>query len=127
MIDNRYQRIQEFYLMFLAVSGFPYTPVVNNVLGETNSERGPWNITANINYRKYFEVFGYNLILGIMVQNVFDWENPLDIWATTGKADDPGARLNQLVEIGYYSKTLFDQPYRYGRRRQIDFSLEFAF
>ncbi len=114
-------------IMFLARSGFPYTPVVGNVAGETNSERGPWNLTANMNFRKYFDLFGTKVIFGIMVQNLFDWSNPIDIYSTTGKANDPGARINQLIEMGYYSKTLFDQPYRYSRGRQIDFSLEFDF
>ncbi len=113
--------------MFLARSGFPYTPVVGNVAGETNSERGPWNITANFNYRKFFNLYGINVVFGVMVQNVFDWKNPIDIYSTTGKADDPGQRINELINLGYYSGTLWDQPYRYGRRRQIDFSLEFDF
>ncbi len=114
-------------LMLLAISGFPYTPIVGNVPGETNSERGPWNITANFYLRKYFDVFGYRLIAGLMVQNLFDWKNPIDIYPETGKADDPGARLNRLVEDGLVSESYFDQPYRYGRRRQINFSLEYAF
>jgi hypothetical protein len=114
-------------MMFIAVSGWPYTPVVGNIAGETNSERGPWNITTNVNIRRYVNLFGYNMIFGMVIQNLFDWKNPIDIWPTTGKPDDPGARLNRLIEQGYYSRTLFDRPYSYGRRRQIDFTLEFAF
>lgn len=114
-------------LMFMGVSGFPYTPVVGNVAGETNSERGPWNLTANFNLRRFINVGGVRLIAGMVVQNLFDWKNPIDIYPQTGKADDPGARINTLIEQGFYSTTLWDQPYRYGRRRQIDFTLEFAF
>ncbi len=116
-----------FDLMFLAMSGFPYTPIIGNVAGETNSERSPWNFTANFNYRKDFRISGVRVIFGIRVQNVFDWKNPIDIYAETGKADDPGPRINELIQMGWFSKTLWDQPYRYGRRRQVDFSLEFAF
>ncbi len=116
-----------FDLMFLAMSGFPYTPVIGNVAGETNSERSPWNITANFNYRKFFKVGGMRLILGLRVQNLFDWKNAIDIYPETGKADDPGPRINKLIEMGWFSRTLWDQPYRYGRRRQVDFSIEFAF
>ncbi len=116
-----------FDLMFLAMSGAPYTPVIGNVAGETNSERGPWNITTNFNFRRYFNLFGVDVILGIRVQNVFDWKNPIDIYPQTGNADDPGPRINELIQMGWFSKTLWDQPYRYGRRRQVDFSLEFAF
>ncbi len=36
-------------------------------------------------------------------------------------------KLNKLIEMGWFSRTLWDQPYRYGRRRQVDFSIEFAF
>jgi hypothetical protein len=114
-------------LMFLAISGFPYTPVIGNVAGETNSERGPWNYTANFNYRRSFTLGGIDLILGVMVQNLFNWENEIDIWAETGKADDPGARLKELIEEGVLTTTYFDQPYRYSRPREIDFSLEIAF
>lgn len=114
-------------VMFLARSGEPYTPIVGNVAGETNSERGPWNLTANLNYRKFFNVFGMDVVFGVLVQNLFDWKNPIDIYATTGKADNPGARINELIGLGYYSRTLWDEPYRYSRRRQVDFSLEFQF
>ncbi|MBD3224185.1 MAG: TonB-dependent receptor plug domain-containing protein, partial [Caldithrix sp.] len=116
-----------FNLMFLARSGFPYTPVVDNVPGQTNSERMPWNITANFLFRKYVSISNFDLIFGLMVQNVLDLKNPIAIWPETGKADDPGSRLNELIQQNFYSKSLFDQPYRYGRRRQIDFSLEIAF
>jgi len=116
-----------FNFMFLGRSGFPYTPIVGNVAGETNSERGPWNLTANFYYRKYFNLMGTNLIFGVMVQNLFDWKNPIDIYPQTGKANDPGPRINELISLGYFSKTLWDEPYRYGRRRQIDLSLEFDF
>lgn len=116
-----------FDLMFLAMSGAPYTPVIGNVAGETNSERGPWNITTNFNFRRFFTMGGINLIFGIRVQNLFDWKNPIDIYPETGKANDPGPRINELIKMGWFSRTLWDQPYRYGRRRQIDFSLEIAF
>ncbi|WP_456407691.1 TonB-dependent receptor [Caldithrix abyssi] len=116
-----------FDLMFLAMSGAPYTPVIGNVAGETNSERGPWNLTTNFNFRRFFNVGDFRLIFGIRVQNLFDWKNPIDIYPETGKADDPGPRINELIEMGWFSRTLWDQPYRYGRRRQIDFSLEIAF
>lgn len=116
-----------FNLMLIGRSGFPYTPIVGNVPGETNSERGPWNLTANFYYRKFFNVMGLDLIFGVMVQNLFDWKNPIDIYAQTGKADDPGPRINELIQMGWYSKTLWDEPYRYSRHRQIDLSLEIAF
>ncbi len=116
-----------FDLMFLAMSGFPYTPIIGNVPGETNSERGPWNITANFRYQKSVKVMGARLIFGVMVQNLFDWKNALDIYPETGKADDPGTRLNELIKKGILSKTYFDRPYYYGRRRQVDFSLEINF
>ena len=114
-------------LIFKAMSGWPYTPVVGNVPGETNSERGPWYTIINLNFRKYIDIFQYKLILGVVVQNLLDWKNPIDIWPTTGKADDPGPRLNQAIEQGFFSKTLFDRPYMYGTRRAIEFTMEFAF
>ncbi len=112
-------------LIFNAVSGWPYTPVVGNVAGETNSERGPWNYYAHLNFRRFFHLYGVRIKLGVVVQNLFDWKNEIDIWPTTGNADDPGPRLNQLIEDGWYSQTLFDRPYMYSMRRRINFSLEF--
>jgi len=114
-------------IIFKAMSGWPYTPVVGNVAGETNSERGPWYTIINLNFRKYFNIAATRLIFGVVVQNLFDWKNPIDIWPTTGKPDDPGPRLNQLIEQGFYSKTLFDRPYMYGTRRSVRFTIEFAF
>jgi len=116
-----------FSMMFLGTSGIPYTPIVGDVPGETNSERGPWALTTNIRYRKSFDIFGQSLILGIRIQNIFDWKIPIDIYPRTGKADDPGARATELIEKGITSTTFWDEPYRYGRRRQIDLSLEYAF
>jgi hypothetical protein len=113
--------------MFLAMSGEPYTPTVNGILGETNSERTDWSLTANFNLRRFFHAGDFTIIAGLVVQNLFDWKNPIDIYPETGKADDPGARINELIEKGAYSTTLFDQPYRYSRRRQIDFTFEVAF
>jgi hypothetical protein len=113
--------------MLSAISGFPYTPIVGNVNGETNSERGPWNININMNFQKYFKVFGYKLIAGLMIRNLLDKKNPIDIWPQTGKPDDPGKRFNEYVADGIVSKTYFDRPYNYGYRRQINFSLEFVF
>ena len=115
------------YLMFLAMSGEPYTPTVNGIPGETNSERTDWNITVNMNLRRAFTIGPVDMIAGVQVQNLFDRKNAIDIYPETGKADDPGARINKLIQDGYYSTTYFDQPYRYGRRRQVDFILEFAF
>ena len=114
-------------VMSMALSGWPYTPVIGNIAGETNSERGPWSFTTNFNLRRYFNVYGVDMIFGVMVQNVFDRKNEIDIWPATGTASDPGLRLNRLIEMGIYSKTMFDRPFMYGRRRQIDFSLEIAF
>ncbi len=114
-------------LIFKAMSGWPYTPVVGNVAGETNSERGPWYTIINLNFRKFINIFNYSMIFGVVVQNLFDWKNPIDIWPATGKADDPGPQINRLIDMGFYSKTLFDRPYMYGTRRAIEFTLEFAF
>lgn len=116
-----------FNLMFMALSGWPYTPVIGNVAGETNSERGPWNKNLNLFIRKYVQIAGFDVIFGARMQNVFDWKNPIFVWPATGEVDDPGAYYNERIEAGIFSKSFFDIPYYYGRRRLMDFSVEVAF
>lgn len=114
-------------LIFSATSGAPYTPTHNNIAGPTNSEREPWYITTNLHFRKNFDLFGLTYTFGILAFNIFDRLNPLDVYTETGKADDPGKYINNLIENNVYTRTYWDQPYRYGPRRRVDFTLEVSF
>lgn len=114
-------------LIFSATSGAPYTPTRNGIPGPTNSEREPWFITTNLHFRKNFKFYGMNYSLGILAFNIFDRLNPLDVYTETGKADDPGQYINRLIDQHVYSRTFWDQPYRFGPRRRVDFTLEVSF
>ncbi|GAB4335511.1 MAG: hypothetical protein Kow0037_15490 [Calditrichia bacterium] len=116
-----------FDVIFAATSGAPYTPTHNGIAGPTNSEREPWYISTNVHFRKSFKMFGLDYMLGILVFNVLDRKNALDVYSETGKADDPGQYINRLIEQKTYTKTYWDQPYRFGPRRRVDFTLEVAF
>jgi hypothetical protein len=114
-------------IVTIATSGAPYTPTRNRVAGPTNSEREPWFIQTNLHFRKSFSFYGLNYTLGILVFNLLDRLNPIDVYTETGKADNPGNYFQERIDQGVYSTTSFDQPYRYGDRREIDFTLEVAF
>jgi len=114
-------------VIFAATSGAPYTPTRNGIAGPTNSEREPWYITTNVHFRKNFQLYGMNYTFGVLVFNFFDRKNALDVYSETGKADDPGKYVNRLIEQRIYTQTYWDQPYRFGPRRRIDFTLEVSF
>jgi hypothetical protein len=130
LFDNFIGRIisnTSYNVILIATSGAPYTPTRNRVAGPTNSEREPWYIQTNFHFRKYFQFYGMRYTFGILVFNLFDRKNTLDVYTETGKADDPGNYWRQQIERGIVSTTTFDQPYRFGPRRRIDFTLEVAF
>ncbi len=114
-------------LIFLATSGAPYTPTHNGIAGPTNSEREPWYIQTNLHFRKNFTLFDMNYTLGVLVFNLFDRKNALDVYTETGKADDPGNYIRRFINNKQISSTYWDQPYRFGPRRRIDFTLEVSF
>ncbi len=114
-------------LIFVATSGAPYTPTHNGIAGPTNSEREPWYIQFNMHFRKNFELMGMKYTFGILVFNLFDRKNALDVFTETGKADDPGNYIRRFINRKIYSSTYWDQPYRFGPRRRVDFTLEVSF
>jgi hypothetical protein len=116
-----------FDLIYSATSGAPYTPTRNGIAGPTNSEREPWYISTNLHFRKNFSFYGINYTFGILAFNIFDRKSPLDVYTETGKADDPGQYINRLIDQNVYTKTFWDQPYRFATRRRIDFTLEVSF
>jgi outer membrane receptor protein involved in Fe transport len=88
--------------VFTAGSGFPYTPttVYNEVTlgavspdadGQINSGRTPWLVRFDMKANKEFVVGrGFNLDIYFWVINIFDRDNVVDVYESTGEADRTG-------------------------------------
>ncbi len=125
-------------------SGYPYTPIIfrgrDPVSDERNrnSKRGPGYKNVNLSLSKYFEAIGHRFALGLNVFNIFDIRNPIDIYAMTGKPDDPGTYYTDYVGLpgtdpsgqGKYankSSAYYDRPWRLSSPREINFFIRIDF
>lgn len=110
------------------LGGAPYTPILpNDQPGAAYSERMPWYFTTNMALRRYISIGKTDMVLGVLVQNLFDRRNPIDVYPRTGSASDPGRRAKQQMEDGILSSSYYDRPYYYDDPRSIDFFMEFEF
>jgi len=113
--------------IFYAQSGAPYTPTIEGIPQETNSERMPWIHQLNLSFQKQFSLQGLNFRLGLQIDNIFDRKNVIDVYPETGRPDDPGRRANNRIAQGLNSDTAYDMPFFYGPRRSIQFTTEVEF
>lgn len=110
------------------LSGAPYTPILSNdEAGATNSERMPWYFTTNVAVRRYLNFGESNLVLGMLVRNLFNHRNTIDVYRRTGTATDPGRRAQEQLNNGLVSSTFYDRPYYFDNPRSIDFFVEIEF
>lgn len=114
-------------IISMAVSGFPYTPLKGDIPGKDLSKRSPWYYITNLSLTKRIDFSRAAISAGFIVRNLFDIKNAVEVWEQTGTAEQPGAELNELIERHIYSKTFFNMPQMYGRRREIDFILSVSF
>lgn len=125
-------------------SGYPYTPIIFKGRDPAedarypNSKRAPAYKNVNISFSKYFKAVGHRFSLGLNVFNVLDIRNEYDIWAMTGKADDPGTYYSNYVGLpgtdpngagveANLSSAYFDRPWRFSQPREINFFIRFDF
>ena len=125
-------------------SGYPYTPIIFRGkdpvedLRHRNSKRGPGYKNVNISFSKYFEFMAHKIGLGLNVFNILDIRNPVDIYAMTGKPNDPGTYYTDYVGLpgfdpsgqGKYankSSAYYDRPWRLSSPREINFFIRFDF
>lgn len=85
-------------------SGHPYTPedLKGNKIGDENSARMPgyWNV--NWNFSRNINVGSVNLLLSGMIYNLFNTEQVINVYSTTGRPDnhgDPEPNLDQFIDI----------------------------
>jgi len=113
--------------VYFAQSGAPYTPIVNEVPGQTNSERMPWIYQINLSLSKNIRFAGIKYSFGLLIDNLFDRKNVIDVYRRTGRPDDPGQRARNFIRNGQNTTTVYDQPGFYGPRRTIQFVTEIDF
>ena len=125
-------------------SGYPYTPIIfkgkdpAEDLRQPNSKRGPAYRNVNLSFAKYFEAVSHKFSLGLNVFNILDIRNAWDVYAMTGKPDDPGTYYTNYVGLpgtdpngaGVYadkSSAYYDRPWRLSTPREINFFIRIDF
>jgi outer membrane receptor protein involved in Fe transport len=110
-------------------SGFPYTPTTD-VFGfgtaqlTRNSERGPAVWTVDFRASKSFWLGNVNYDLYLQVQNLFDRENCVEVFPTTGDCrvgtvDQSRRREGNTINADQITSTYVDRPQYIGARRTI--------
>ncbi|MCC7430037.1 TonB-dependent receptor [bacterium] len=129
---------------FNAGSGFPYTPVVpynevtllsvsENPVRSLNSENGPWTYSLDMKLNKTFNLISkMNLEIYCLVKNLFDTENQVDIYKSSGASNTTNylntpAGQNELNANGAGFESVYQNaesnPLNYGQPRQVRFGL----
>ena len=86
-------------------SGYPYTPIIfrgkdpAEDARHPNSKRGPAYKNVNLSFSKYFQMMDHKFSLGLNFFNLLDIRNAWDIYALTGKPDDPGTYYTNYVGL----------------------------
>ena len=71
-------------------TGTPYTPAFpSNVVPITftqNSDRQPLEWNVDLKFEKFFKFAGLDLSVFVLIDNVFDVENEINVYANSGRA-----------------------------------------
>lgn len=134
-------------VLFNAGSGFPYTPIVtqNEVTlasvtetptGPVNSRYGPWTYQVDGKLSRGFVVGRYNVDAYVWLINLFDTENELSVYRSTGSAYTTGwlateegrkwAADNGAAAVASYKLKERD-PRNFGVPRMVRFGLKTSF
>jgi len=128
-------------------SGFPYTPLaVHNevtlaavspiVAGPVNSRYGPWIYRFDLKADKGFSIGSYSLAAYVWVLNVFDRENPILVYQSSGSASSTNWLATQegiawLARNGEEGRLLYEQaqrnPNNFDIPRMVRFGLRAEF
>jgi outer membrane receptor protein involved in Fe transport len=102
-------------------SGFPYSPTDarGRLTDERNSARLPWTGTVDLRANKDFQWAGLNLKFFVDVTNVFDRQNVLNVFSSTGS---PTSDL-----IPGRSQEFLDRPNWFGPPRHVEAGVEIGF
>lgn len=85
-------------------SGLPYTKKNTSqlIVGETNSERMPWNWVTDLKIRKDFKQWNFKYAIFAEITNLFNTKNIINVYPETGKTDD---NMKLSTFDGYMSST----------------------
>jgi outer membrane receptor protein involved in Fe transport len=126
-------------------SGFPFTPtkpydaitlanVSSEPAGPVNSHRGPWTFRVDLKANRSVDVSGFNLDFYVWVMNLFDRENPLTVYETTGDPFTTGWLGTPTGAAGYATaeaRGLYDlrqnNPNNFDVPRLVRFGLRTSF
>jgi outer membrane cobalamin receptor len=89
-------------------SGFPYTPqnLKGEALGDQNSARLPGYINVDANISKDLSIMGLKFSLFSQVYNLFNTEQIISVYSSTGQPDDDGGEAGiTLGDFGNISMT----------------------
>lgn len=110
-------------------SGYPYTPRVlydSARVQVYNSERGPTQITFDLNLYKTFGIWigrkRTNITLFLKCYNLFDNLNEEIVWRSSGRAENPIALFDNKMSDEWKK-----QPYWYSKPRELLFGLKYEF
>ncbi|MDZ7290589.1 MAG: TonB-dependent receptor [candidate division KSB1 bacterium] len=115
-------------------SGQPYTPEIlsgtltgQNVLSglATNTRRKPNRLTVDLNAFRNFTLRNLNFELFLRVYNLFDAQNPLTIWADSGKPDY--TRRQNTADAAEADPSWFIRPDFYSEPRRVQVGTKFSF
>ncbi len=81
-------------------SGFPYTPTdfKGNKLGDDNSARMPGYINVDANITKRITISKLKFALFANIYNLFNTEQIISVYSTTGEPDDDGQTITVKVD-----------------------------
>ncbi len=136
-------------VLFNAGSGLPYTPeeVWNEVFlgaispvpsGPINSRYGPWTWRTDLKANRTFQISRLDLDVYVWVLNLFNTENYVDVYASSGQAgttrwlSTPSGQAflvnpNYPENAGDYYRLAEMDPSRFGSPRQIRVGLSLNF
>jgi outer membrane receptor protein involved in Fe transport len=100
--DFNFYPLKDFFTDFIVSyhSGFPYTPedFKGEKLGDQNSARLPGYLNVNVNITKNFSVMGVKFSLFSHLHNLFNTQQVIEVYNTTGKPDDDGGEVSIQVQ-----------------------------
>lgn len=129
-------------------TGTPYTPSYPSNLVQVrydqNSSNQPINWNVDVKFEKYFEFEGIDLTLFAQIENLFDTQNELAVYASSGRAlsnveqiqnpyefNDMRRRINRgdagLFGINQIDNYYSNRPERINRPREIRFGFSLLF
>ncbi len=90
-------------LVFTLETGTPYTVVLPSNLVQVrydqNSDNQPINWNVNMKFEKYFDIFGYDLTVFLQVENLFDTQNELYVYSSSGRSLSNVEQIQSAIQF----------------------------